>query len=73
MTQGLPVEVLRVRRQRANTAGTLEGDILETLDELSPEDVFARRLAQEDLPAETQAALAQRFREVVKSITEGAL
>ena len=73
MTQGLPVEVLRVRRQRANTAGTLEGDILETLDELSPEDVFARRLAQEDLPAETQAALAQRFRDVVKSITEGAL
>ena len=73
MTQGLPVEVLRVRRQRPNTAGTLEGDILETLDELSPEDVFARRLAQEDLPSETQAALEQRFREVVKSILEGAV
>ncbi len=73
MTQGLPVDVLRVRRQRANTAGTLAGDSLETLDELSPEDVFARRLAQEDLPAETQAALAQRFRSVVKSILEDAL
>lgn len=73
MTQGLPVEVLRVRRQRAATAGILDGDILETLDELSPEDVFARRLAQEDLPPETQQALGQRFREVVKSITEGAV
>ncbi|APW45253.1 exonuclease subunit SbcD [Rhodoferax antarcticus] len=73
MTQGLPVEVLRVRRQRANTAGTLDGDILETLDELSPEDVFARRLAQEDLPPAMQEALGQRFREVVKSITEGAV
>lgn len=71
MTQGLPVEVLRVRRQRANTAASLVSDTLETLDELSPQDVFARRLAQEDLPAQMQQALSQRFHSVVKSITEG--
>lgn len=73
MTQGLPVEVLRVRRQRANTAASLVSDTLETLDELSPQDVFARRLAQEDLPAQMQQALSQRFHSVVKSITEGAV
>ena len=73
MTQGLPVEVLRVRRQRANAAATIASETLETLDELSTEDVFARRLAQEDLPADMQQALGQRYAQVVKSITEGAI
>lgn len=72
MTQGLAVEVLRVRRQRAHTAAILGGETLQTLDDLSPEDVFARRLAREDLPPDMQAALGQRFVQVVKSITEGA-
>jgi exonuclease SbcD len=73
MTQGLPVEVLRVRRQRANAAATMASETLETLDELSPEDVFARRLAQEELPPDMQEALGHRYREVVKGITEGAV
>lgn len=73
MTQGLAVDVLRVRRQRANTAAIFAGEALQTLDELSPEDVFAQRLAQEDLPPGMQAALAQRFAHVLKSITEGAV
>ena len=73
MTQGLPVEVLRVRRQRSNAAALIAGEITATLDELSPNDVFARRLAQEDLPADTQEALVQRYTQVIKSITEGAL
>jgi exonuclease SbcD len=72
MTQGLAVEVLRVRRQRANTAAIFAGEALPTLDELSPEDVFAQRLAQENLPPDMQAALGQRFAQVLKSITEGA-
>ena len=70
MTQGLAVEVLRVRRQRANTAAIFAGEALQTLDELSPEDVFAQRLAQENLPPDMQAALGQRFAQVLKSITE---
>ena len=72
MTQGLPVEVLRVRRQRASTAATLAGQPLETLDELSPAEVFARRLAQEDLEPAVQDALRQRFRAVLASLTEDA-
>lgn len=70
MTHGLAVEVLRVRRQRANTAAIFAGEALQTLDELSPEDVFAQRLAQENLPPDMQAALGQRFAQVLKSITE---
>jgi exonuclease SbcD len=72
MTQGLPVEVLRVRRQRGNVPASMAGEISETLDELSPDDVFARRLAQEELTPELQLALNQRYRAVVTSLTEGA-
>jgi len=70
LTQGLPVEVLRVRRLRSNAAAVLAGDTVETLDELSPEDVFARRLALEDLPPGLPEALLSRYRSVVTSITE---
>ena len=70
MTQGLPVDVLRVRRQRGNAAVSIAGEVSETLDELSPDDVFARRLAQEELTPELQLALGQRYQAIVTSLTE---
>ena len=70
LTQGLPVEVLRVRRQRTSAAASLTGELSETLDELDPLDVFARRLAQEELTPDLQLALGQRYRAVVASLTE---
>ena len=70
MTQGLPVDVLRVRRQRGNAAVSIAGEVNETLDELSPDDVFARRLAQEELTPELQLALGRRYRTIVTSLTE---
>lgn len=73
MTHGLAVDVLRVRRQRTHTAAIFAGDMLQTLDEFRPEDVFAQRLAQEDLPPGMQTALEQRFAQVLKSIIEGAV
>ena len=72
MTQGLPVEVLRVRRQRGHVTASLIGEVNETLDELSPDDVFARRLAQEELAPELLLALKQRYRTVVSRLAEGA-
>ena len=72
MTQGLPIEVLRVRRQRGNAAVGMAGEISETLDELSPDEVFARRLAQEELTPPLQLALSQRYRAIVTGLTEGA-
>lgn len=72
MTQGLPVDVLRVRRLRGTATASLAGELSETLDELSPDDVFARRLAQEELASELQLALGQRYRGVVASLSEDA-
>ena len=72
MTQGLPVDVLRVRRQRGNATASIAGAVSETLDELSTDDVFARRLAQEELTPELQLALGQRYRAIVTSLIEAA-
>ncbi|WP_265942745.1 exonuclease subunit SbcD [Dechloromonas sp. A34] len=68
LTEGWPVEVLRIRRQRGNTAARLDAAASETLDELSPHDVFARRLQQEELSDEMQAALNERYRAVVAGL-----
>jgi exonuclease SbcD len=69
LTEGWPVEVLRIRRQRGNAAARLDAAASETLDELSPHDVFARRLEQEQLSDEMRQALSERYRAVVADIT----
>jgi len=68
LTEGWPVEVLRIRRQRGNAVASLAAEARETLDELSPHDVFARRLQQEALSDEMQAALDQRYRAIVAGL-----
>ena len=65
---GLPVEVLRSRRQRGNATASLQAEASETLDELSPHDVFARRLQQEELSDDLQQALNERYRAVVAGL-----
>jgi exonuclease SbcD len=70
LTQGLSVEVLRVRRQRASTTTSIAAQLSETLDELSPDEVFTRRLRQEELAPELQLALSQRYRAIVTSLNE---
>ena len=73
LTEGWPVEVLRIRRQRGNTTARLVAAASERLDELSPNDVFARRLAQEELSDEMQLALNERYRNVVAALQEPGL
>lgn len=68
LTEDWPVEVLRIRRQRGNATARLAAEARETLDELSPHDVFARRLQQEELSDELQAALNERYRAVVAGL-----
>lgn len=65
---GLPVEILRIRRQREQAAASLAGESGETLAELTPDEVFARRLAQESIDDELRAALIARHREVLASL-----
>lgn len=69
---GWPVEVLRIRKARGNAAARIEREAVETLDELSPDDVFARRLAQEELADDVQQALSERYRAVVAGLSEAA-
>ncbi|MBS1159598.1 MAG: Exodeoxyribonuclease subunit [Proteobacteria bacterium] len=68
LTEGWPVEVLRIRRQRGNAVASLATEARETLDELSPHDVFARRLQQEELGEEMQQALNERYRAIVAGL-----
>jgi exonuclease SbcD len=68
MVKELPVEVLRIRRQRGNAAARLAAEASETLDELSPYEVFFRRLQQEELTENLQLALNERYRGIVASL-----
>jgi DNA repair protein SbcD/Mre11 len=68
LAEGLPVEVLRIRRLRGNAAARLAAETSETLDQLSPHDVFARRLQQEEMSEELQLALNERYRGIVAGL-----
>ena len=70
LTQGLPVEVLRIRRERAAQPATLVGEARETLDELDPQQVFQRRLEQETLDEALSDSLAQLHRQVLAELQE---
>lgn len=70
MAESLPVEILRIKRQRGTAAAQLGSEARESLDELSPLDVFKRRLAQESLEPPLQAALTERYRQVLHSLSD---
>ena len=71
LCEGLPVEVLRIRRERGNAMAGLQGQAKETLDELSVEDVFAQRLSSESLDEAEQARLLGLYKQVVSELREG--
>ncbi|CAB3797909.1 Nuclease SbcCD subunit D [Paraburkholderia caffeinitolerans] len=71
MTEGLPLEVLRIRRERGNAVAQLSGDAGVTLDELDPLDVFERRLAHETLEDDVRTALTERYKSVLAATEEG--
>lgn len=70
MAESLPVEILRIKRQRGTAAAQLGSEARESLDELSPLDVFERRLAQESLEPPLQATLTERYRQVLHSLSD---
>ena len=67
-TADLPVEVLLVRRSRAQRERILAGERRETLSELQVEEVFERRLAQETLEEAQRLRLTQLFNETLHSL-----
>ncbi|MBS0879702.1 exonuclease subunit SbcD [Pantoea sp. JGM49] len=69
LTEALPVEVLLVRRSREQRQRSLARMDNETLSELKVEEVFARRLAQEEqFDAEQAEQLTQLFRTTLAAL-----
>ncbi|WP_182057165.1 exonuclease subunit SbcD [Pantoea sp. ME81] len=69
LTEALPVEVLLVRRSREQRQRSLSRMDNETLSELKVEEVFARRLAQEEqLDAKQAEQLTQLFRTTLAAL-----
>lgn len=69
-TDGLPVEVLLVRRSREQRERLLAAELRETLSELSAQEVFARRLAHETLDEEQSQRLHTLFSETLQALDE---
>ncbi len=71
LTEELPVEVLLVRRSREQRQRSLARLENETLSELRVEEVFERRLAQEEqLEDEQRAQLTQLFRSTLATLED---
>jgi len=69
LTQGLPLEVLRIRRERSQAVSGLAVQLRETLAELTPEEVFMRRLEQEDMSEEQRQSLLLMYRQLLEQIS----
>ncbi len=70
LCEGLPVEVLRVRRLRGNKVAGLTRDSGEILAELSPDEVFAKRLHDEELSDEDIRLLKGLHAQVLEALQE---
>ena len=68
----LPIDLLRLRRQRPTDVATIAGSGL-SLQELTPADVFTARLVQEDITAELQTRLQQLHQEALALLQQAEL
>lgn len=66
----LPVEVLRVRRDRGDQVAGLTRDSGEALSELTPDEVFTKRLHNEQLTEEEISVLQGLHAQVLESLQE---
>ncbi|MCG9631126.1 exonuclease subunit SbcD [Vibrio sp. Isolate30] len=75
LAQDLNVEVLQLRRAREKRNQTLNQESAETLSELSPMEVFEKRIALEDFESDTEKARLERmtvtFKQVMTEVTDG--
>ena len=69
LSQGLRVEILRVKRERRMSASQMDIASSQTLDELDPMQVFTRRLEAEALEEELADSLSQLHQEVLNELS----
>ncbi|MEZ8228189.1 exonuclease subunit SbcD [Vibrio splendidus] len=76
LTESLNVEVLQLRRARERRNQALEQESAETLSELSPMDVFTKRIALEEFETDSEKARLERmtvkFKQVMVEVSESA-
>ncbi|MEZ9998649.1 exonuclease subunit SbcD [Vibrio lentus] len=76
LTEGLNVEVLQLRRARERRNQGLEQESAETLSELTPMDVFEKRIALEEFETDSEKARLERmtikFKQVIEEVSYGA-
>ncbi|ROO74544.1 exonuclease subunit SbcD [Vibrio crassostreae] len=76
LTEGLNVEVLQLRRARERRNQALGQESAETLSELSPMDVFSKRIALEEFETDSEKARLERmtmkFKQVMVEVSESA-
>ncbi|CAH0535091.1 Nuclease SbcCD subunit D [Vibrio stylophorae] len=71
LTADLPVEVLLLRRAKSERLQAIERQAKETLSELTPQDVFERRMGQQpDLDEARQQRLRHCFQEVLTQLND---
>lgn len=70
LTEGLPVEVVLMRRSREQRQRAIDGQHRESLSELSVSEVFERRLALEALEADREARLRTLFGQTLEAMHE---
>ena len=70
LAEDLPVEVLLVRRSREQREKILLGAQRETLSELRVEEVFARRLSQEEMDDTKRARLNELFTHTLHALND---
>lgn len=68
LTESLPVEVLLVRRSREQRERIIASEKRETLNELSVEEVFNRRLALEELDESQHARMQHLFATTLQTL-----
>ncbi len=72
MTAGLNVEVIRLKRSKSDRRDTLMREATETLSELTPYDVFDKRLEKERFDGEDEqkrlTRLKQKFSQIVLEV-----
>lgn len=68
----LPLELLRLRRQRSATTGLLSQQNQQSLAELTPAEVWQARLSQEQLTAEQEQQLTQLHQQVLATVQQEA-
>ncbi|WP_116475368.1 exonuclease subunit SbcD [Zobellella maritima] len=72
LAEGLPLDILLVRRQQTRSGDGLTAERGLTLSELTPVEVFEQRLASEPLEAERQQALNTLYHQLLVQMEEDA-